>query len=175
MSISQTLWNSSSYDDHKLINFNVPKYLISNFDNLVRFKRVSRTSMLVRLMEDYIRSEHQKMKEDDTLNLMIKDVEYRNREDIKREIRKDVREVRDEYEPPMIPITSDYDNGDWENDLMRLWCWVNSQLQNQNQNWSNPYNPSPILKLRWLMYSVEVTNKNSINILIRWLWTVTSP
>jgi hypothetical protein len=75
---------------------------------------------MIHLIEDYIRSEHQKMKEDNTLNLMIKDVEDRNREDIKREIRKDVREVRDEYEPPMIPISSDYDNEDWEKDLMRL-------------------------------------------------------
>ena len=120
MSISQTLWNSSSHEDHKLINFNVPKYLISNFDNLVRFKRVSRTSMLVRLMEDYMRSEHQRMKDDGSLNLMIKDIGQRNREDLKQEIRKDIREVRGEYEPPTIPISSDYDNDDWENDLRRL-------------------------------------------------------
>lgn len=92
MSISQTLWNSSSHEDHKLINFNVPKYLISNFDNLVRFKRVSRTSMLVRLMEDYMRSEHQKMKDDESLNLMINDIGQRNREDLnlKNHIRKSV-------------------------------------------------------------------------------------
>jgi len=120
MSISQTLWNSSSHEDHKLINFNVPKYLISNFDNLVRFKRVSRTSMLVRLMEDYMRSEHQKMKDDGSLNLMINDIGQRNREDLKKEIRKDIRAVREEYEPPMIPMTSDYDNDDWERELMRL-------------------------------------------------------
>ena len=30
-------------DDFKLVNFKVPNYLIQNFDNLVRFKRVSRT------------------------------------------------------------------------------------------------------------------------------------
>ena len=120
MSIYPTLWNNSSHEDHKLVNFNVPKYLIINFDNLVRFKRVSRTSMLVRLMEDYLRSEHQKMKDDGTLNQMIQDIGKRNREDLKNEIRKDIREVRAEYETPMIPISSDYDNDDWENDLMRL-------------------------------------------------------
>ena len=120
MNIYPTLWNNSSHEDHKLVNFNVPKYLIINFDNLVRFKRVSRTSMLVRLMEDYLRSEHQKMKDDGTLNQMIQDIGKRNREDLKNEIRKDIREVRAEYEPPMIPISSDYDNDDWENDLMRL-------------------------------------------------------
>ena len=111
-------WNPSSHNNHKLVNFNVPKYLISNFDNLVRFKRVSRTSMLVRLMEDYMRSEHQKMKYDRSLNLMINDIGQRNREELKKEIRKDIREVRYEYEPPVIPISSDYDG--WENELMRL-------------------------------------------------------
>ena len=113
-------WNPSSQNDHKLVNFNVPTYLISNFDNLVRFKRVSRTSMLVRLMEDYMRSEHQKMKDDGSLNLMINDIGQRNREDLKKEFRKDIREVREEYEPPMIPMTSDYDIDDWGNDLLRL-------------------------------------------------------
>ena len=120
MSIYPTLWNSSSHEDHKLVNFNVPKYLIINFDNLVRFKRVSRTSMLVRLMEDYLRSEHQKMKDDGSLNLMINDIGKRNRDDLKKEIRNDIRKVREEYEPPMIPMISDYDTEDWENDLMRL-------------------------------------------------------
>ena len=120
MSIYPTLWNSSSHEDHKLVNFNVPKYLIINFDNLVRFKRVSRTSMLVRLMEDYLRSEHQKMKDDGSLNLMINDIGKRNRDDLKKEIRNDIIKVREEYEPPMIPMISDYDNEDWENDLMRL-------------------------------------------------------
>ena len=62
----------------------------------------------------------QKMKDDGSLNWMINDIGKRNREDLKKEIRKDVKEVRDEYEPPMIPMTSDYGNGDWENDLMRL-------------------------------------------------------
>ena len=113
-------WNHSSHNDHKLINFNVPKYLISNFDNLVRFKRVSRTSMLVRLMEDYMRSEHQKMKDDGSLNLMIKDIGQRNREGPKKEIKKDIRAVREEYEPPMIPMTSDNDDWQRENDLLRL-------------------------------------------------------
>ena len=60
------------------------------------------------------------MKDDRSLNLMINDIGQRNREDLKKEIRKDIREVRKDYEPPMIPISSDYDNVDWENELMRL-------------------------------------------------------
>ena len=47
--------------DYKLINFNVPKYLIKNFDNMVKFKRMSRTSLLVGMMESYLRSEYRKL------------------------------------------------------------------------------------------------------------------
>ena len=107
-----SVWNHSLEVDHKLINFNVPKYLINNFDNLVRFKSVSRTSMLVRLMEDYLRSEHTKMKDDNTLNLMINQLGERNRTDFKKELRRDVMKLREEDEPPMIPMSNDYDN--WE-------------------------------------------------------------
>ena len=108
-----SVWNHSLEVDHKLINFNVPKYLINNFDNLVRFKSVSRTSMLVRLMEDYLRSEHTKMKDDNTLNVMISQLGERNKEDIKKVLRKDLSELREEYEPPMIPMSNDIDL--WEN------------------------------------------------------------
>ena len=93
--------------DYKLINFNVPKYLIKNFDNLVRFKRVSRTSMLVHLMENYIRSEKKLMEDDNTLNLMINDVEKRNKEDLKTQLRTMKSEVEEEYEPPMIPTLNE--------------------------------------------------------------------
>ena len=107
--------------DYKLINFNVPKYLIKNFDNLVRFKRVSRTSMLVHLMESYIRSEKKLMEDDNTLNLMINDVEKRNKEDLKTQLRTMKSEEEEEYEPPMIPTLnekrswSDHTNDeDWD-------------------------------------------------------------
>ncbi len=107
--------------DYKLINFNVPKYLIKNFDNLVRFKRVSRTSMLVHLMESYIRSEKKLMEDDNTLNLMINDVEKRNKEELKTQLRTMKSEVEEEYEPPMIPTLnekrswSDHTNDeDWD-------------------------------------------------------------
>ena len=64
--------------NHKLINFNVPNYLIQNFDNLVRFKRVSRTSMLVHLIETYCRSEQKRLKEDNQLNQMVVELTDRN-------------------------------------------------------------------------------------------------
>ena len=113
-----SIWNHSLEVDHKLINFNVPKYLINNFDNLVRFKSVSRTSMLVRLMEDYLRSEHSKMKEDNSLNLMINQLGERNRTEFKKVLRRDVIELREEDEPPMIPMSDDVDLwGDWSGRL----------------------------------------------------------
>ena len=95
------------YEDHKLINFNVPKYLITNFDNLVRFKRVSRTSMLIHLMENYIRMEKKRIEDDNSLNLMIKDVEKRNKESLKNQMMGLKKEVEYELEPPMIPTSSD--------------------------------------------------------------------
>lgn len=104
----------NSYTDHKLINFNVPKYLIKNFDNLVRFKRVSRTSMLIHLMENYIRLEKIRMDEDNTLNLMISEVENRSRKSIKEELVGLQKEISEELEPPMIPMMEDdYSKDDW--------------------------------------------------------------
>ena len=90
----------SSSSDFKLINFNVPKYLIKNFDTLVRFKRVSRTSMLVHLMENYLRSEQQKLKEDKHLNDLVTHLNQQNKSEI-------INEMREHYEPPMIPNASD--------------------------------------------------------------------
>lgn len=112
-------------DDHKLINFNVPKYLITNFDSLVRFKRVSRTSMLVRLMEDYIRSERRLMEEDNSLNQMIRDIEVRNKNSMKKEMIGLRREVEEELEPPMVPYSSD--NRSWDD-------YTNDQ---SNDDWSD--------------------------------------
>ena len=100
--------------DHKLINFNVPKYLIQNFDKLLKFNRISRTSMLVHLMETYCRSEHRRLKEDNILNQMVVDLTQRNKKKLKEEVKK---EITEEYEPPLIPYSSD---DEWEDRLLRL-------------------------------------------------------
>ena len=118
MTMTSLHWNHSSHNDHKLVNFNIPKYLLNNFDNLNRFKRNSRTQTMISLIENYIRSEHKLMKEDDTLNLMITDVQKRNRDSLKRDFKKDSMEVKEEFEPPMIPLTSD--DIDWEDRLNGL-------------------------------------------------------
>ena len=86
--------------DYKLVNFNVPNYLIKNFDNLVKFKRVSRTSMLVHLMENYLRTEQQKLKEDKNLNDLVAHLRVQNKNEI-------INEMKEQYEPPMIPNSSD--------------------------------------------------------------------
>ena len=41
----------------RMINFNVPVHLLRNFDSLARHKATSRTSMLLRLMEQFVRDE----------------------------------------------------------------------------------------------------------------------
>ena len=105
----------SLIDDHRQVNFKAPNYLISYFDNFVRFKRVSRTSMLIHLMESYLRSETQQMKEDGQFNQLIQSIKQSNREDLKRQLKQDLSEIRDEWEPPMIPTSNDFDiNMDWE-------------------------------------------------------------
>lgn len=104
----------NSLSDYRLINFNVPKYLINNFDNLVKFKRVSRTSMLIHLMENYIRTEKKQMEVDNTLNLMINDITVRNKNDLKKEMMDLKNEIGSEFEPPMIPFSNDdLQNDDW--------------------------------------------------------------
>ena len=70
--------------------------------------------MLVHLMETYCRSEQRRLKEDNTLNQMVVDLTQRNKKELKEEVKKD---ITDEYEPPLIPYTSD---DEWEDRLLRL-------------------------------------------------------
>lgn len=107
-------------NNHKLINFNVPKYLIKNFDTLVKFKRVSRTSMLIQLMETYIRTEQQRLKEDNSLNHLISDITIRNR----KEMKEDMRKMRNEWEPPMIPKINDRSWDDYLKDTHQKEDWT---------------------------------------------------
>ena len=113
---------SINYDvnsEFKLINFNVPKYLIKNFDNMVKFKRVSRTSILIGMMESYLRNEYRRIKEDNQLNDLIVDIEKRNtkpiiKQNTERPTEWSVNKKRvDDYEPPMIPSFNDDDDESW--------------------------------------------------------------
>ena len=70
--------NTQHITDHQLVTFNVPHHLLNNFDELRKFKRVSRTSMILNLMERFVRSEFQQLKEDDNLNIFLNDVKLRS-------------------------------------------------------------------------------------------------
>ena len=108
---------SSFSEDFKLINFYAPNYLIKSFDNLVKFKRVSRTSMLIHLMSKYIRDETQEMKRDNTLDLMLTELGERNKTQNTSQHPmpsqlQDTKKTESYWEPPSMLIVND-DDDDW--------------------------------------------------------------
>ena len=75
--------------------------------------------MLIRLMESYVRSEFNRLKEEDKINHLIRDMKLRNHtqpENMKRF----KEEVVDEEDLLPLPIIQSFDNDDWEEDLLRL-------------------------------------------------------
>ena len=98
--MSQQQYQSSNY---KLINFNVPDYMVNIFDEIVKFKRISRTSVLIGLMEKYIRAEHQNLEEDGKLNKLISDIKSRNQQP--EPLRQS--KIEEHYYPPTIPTVDD--------------------------------------------------------------------
>jgi len=106
--------NSSS------ITFYCPNHLKTSFDDLVKFKRISRTSIINTLMEQWLRSEHQQLKEDDKLQSLLNDVKLRSHKN--KSFRTQPSSKRptpstdgyfDDDDKPMIPLKSDYHNDDW--------------------------------------------------------------
>lgn len=98
-----------------LINFNIPDYLKENFDNLVKFKGQSRTSVMIDLIQSFCRQEFNKINDDKILNSLIIDITNRNRKHIEekeKSIERMIQKKNEDNEPPMIPISSDYN---WEN------------------------------------------------------------
>lgn len=91
---------------HKLINFNAPRYLLKNFDNLARHKSISRTSMLITLMERYVREELEQMNKDNHLNNILCEMDERNRASLGRRIRDSVKKAihseREDSTPPSM-------------------------------------------------------------------------
>lgn len=57
------------------------------------------------------------MEKDGSLNVMITDIENRNRKSMKDQLIGLKKDVEYEYEPPMIPMSSD---DGWEERLMKL-------------------------------------------------------
>ena len=87
----------------KLVNFNVPNYLINQFDDLVKFKRKSRTSILLTLIETYLRDERTQIQKDNELTKTFKSIKEKYENPKPKKVVK---------EKPMIPYSIDDDMGD---------------------------------------------------------------
>ena len=70
---------------HTLMTFNIPTHLKTNFDELSKFKRVSKTSIINHLIEWYCRNERKELEGDDKLNHLIRDMKLRNHHVVKTE------------------------------------------------------------------------------------------
>ena len=117
--------------DYKLVNFNVPKYLIENLDNMVRFKRMSRTSYLIQLIEQSLITEKKRIEEQGKLNFLIKDIEEKNRKILKNEMIGLQREIEEEFEPPVPPTIPTIEEPDRSQD-----------------NWNDPTGLSRLFNIR---------------------------
>lgn len=107
---------------HSSITFFCPNHLKVTFDELVKFKRVSRTSIINHLMEQWMRKEYRLMNEDNEMVSFINDLKVRNHKNPIPKITKSNNDQRtkwssqkDDYEPPMIPtINEDYSKDNWD-------------------------------------------------------------
>ena len=116
---------------HSSITFYCPIHLKTSFDELVKFKRISRTSIINSLMEQYVRSEFKLMEEDTKMVTFINDIKLRSHKNNPPKLNRNIpiRNERptkwsveeDDYEPPMIPSVDDEDlsKDDW-NDISGL-------------------------------------------------------
>ena len=99
-----------------LINFNIPKHLKYHLDRLSHFKGVSRTSILNGLIENYVRTEEQRLEEDGRIYEMMSKLENTIERQVLRqtqpEPKKPTREQSyfDERDDPIGFITS---NNGW--------------------------------------------------------------
>ena len=114
----------------KLINFHIPIHLSNDLDSINRFKRVSRTSVINRLLENYLRTETKQIKEDGKLNELLQSVKLKN-PSIPRQSKTKTKSswskwvtrdkcdpVVDNYEPPNIPSFEEDDEDSWRRSLM---------------------------------------------------------
>ena len=90
----------------RLINFNVPVHLLRNFDSLARHKATSRTSMLLRLMEQFVRDEADWVERDNRLNAVLVEMEGRNQKRMGTRIKEAVRDLvrRERDDEPLPPM-----------------------------------------------------------------------
>ena len=81
-------------DGTKLITFRAPHSILTNFDQIIKFKRGSRTSYLVSYMDHFVRTEFTRLKETNQIHELITQLS----------------EPPSEYDPPRIPHL---DNDNW--------------------------------------------------------------
>lgn len=124
--------NTTTNPNHSSITFYCPNHLKTSFDELVKFKRISRTSIINNLMENYIRTEYKLMEEDNKIVSFINDLKVRTHKNKVPKLNKMKEEPKtkwssnnDDYEPPMIPTLDDNDlsKDDWSDisGLNRFW------------------------------------------------------
>ncbi len=101
---------------YTLINFNIPNHLKKNFDQLVNFKRVSRTSVLNSMIEEFCRREFKLIKEDGKLNYLITNINIKNLPKINHHKSSFWEDSYDE--PVNIPVSDDF--LDSQDDGLRL-------------------------------------------------------
>jgi predicted transcriptional regulator len=87
--------------DHQLINFKIPLGLKNRLDQLAKLKGMSRTSILIQLIETYCRTELRLMQQDERLEAQFRELDQED----------DVGSTG-YYDPPMIPsVEGDWDDG----------------------------------------------------------------
>ena len=75
--------------------------------------------MLIHLMGNYIRIEHQMMERDNTLNEMMSDLSERNKKELKNELIGLKKDIDGELEPPMIRYTNA--SRSWDEHFSKGW------------------------------------------------------
>ena len=122
MSKLQTPLNHSSNDGTKLVTVRAPNSIVNDFDQLIKFKRRSRTSYLVEFMDHFNRSEFNRMKESNRINEFINGIRSGNSGTgpLTKSSDNVWKSHEDDYEPPMIPKLTDDDDfelGGWREAL----------------------------------------------------------
>ena len=85
-------------DGTKLITFRAPHSILTNFDQIIKFKRGSRTSYLVSYMDHFVRTEFTRLKETNQIHELLT------------QLSEQPLETSPMYDPPRIPHL---DNDNW--------------------------------------------------------------
>lgn len=94
------------------IHFFCPNHLKVHFDKLTKYKRVSRTSIINSLIENWMRDEFQKMKQDSEMNVLFREIGTKPNPSKKQGWFSS--KSSSNLEPPVVPsIENDHYQDDW--------------------------------------------------------------